>query len=262
MSAETVVFLHAHPDDEAIFTGGTIAKLAAVGIRVVVVVATTGELGRSAAAAPAGAELARHRRSETRAACTALGVWRVEFLGYADSGLPGDPANHAEGSFFSADPEAAARRVASIVREVGARTLVTYDPGGIYGHPDHLRVHDVGERAARQAPVECVYQATVDREYLHFVETHLVDHARDSIPETRVIGVPSVMVTTMVDVRAELDAKRAAIAAHGSQVPEESFVRAMVSATFAEVYGYEWYVRVGPPGVLDRIAGGMPGGPT
>jgi LmbE family N-acetylglucosaminyl deacetylase len=250
--ADAIVFLHAHPDDEAIFTGGTMALLAERGVRVVLVVATAGELG--AATGPLDpASLPGHRRVETDAAAAALGIARVSFLGYRDSGLPGDPANDATGSFFSADTEQVAGEVAAILREESASAVVVYDAGGIYGHPDHVQVHRVGVRAAAMAGVQTVYQATVDREYLHFVETHLVDHAGDAVPGRPTIGVPSVLVTTMVDVRPCLDAKRAAIAAHASQVPETSSPMTMPAATFADVYGYEWYVRTGPVGIIDEL---------
>jgi LmbE family N-acetylglucosaminyl deacetylase len=248
----TVVFLHAHPDDEAIFTGGTMARLAAGGVRVVLVVATAGELGATREAVGADA-LPRHRRRETDEAALELGIARVAFLGYQDSGLPGDPANDAPGSFFAADTEAVALEVATILAEEAAESVVVYDAGGIYGHPDHVQVHRVGVRAAALAGVPTVYQATVDREYLHFVETHLVDHAGDAVPGPLTIGVPSVLVTTMVDVRTVLAAKRRAIAAHASQIPETSSAMTMPHATFADVYGYEWYVRTGPPGCIDAL---------
>jgi LmbE family N-acetylglucosaminyl deacetylase len=250
--APTIVFLHAHPDDEAIFTGGTMARLAATGVRVVLIVATAGELGATPHVEEP-TELPLHRRAETDAAAEELGIARVAFLGYRDSGLPGDPANDAPGSFFVADTEAVALEVAEILVEEHADSIVVYDAGGIYGHPDHVQVHRVGVRAAALAGIETVYQATVDREYLHFVETHLVDHAGDAVPGRPTIGVPSVLVTTMVDVRTCLAAKRRAIAAHASQVPETSTAMTMPAATFADVYGYEWYVRTGPPGCIDEL---------
>jgi LmbE family N-acetylglucosaminyl deacetylase len=250
--APSIVFLHAHPDDEAIFTGGTMARLAADGARVVLIVATAGELGATRGEVGA-TKLPEQRRTETKAAADELGIARVAFLGYLDSGLPGDPANDAPGSFFAADTEAVALEVAAILADEDATAIVVYDAGGIYGHPDHVQVHRVGVRAAAMAGVHTVYQATVDREYLHFVETHLVDHAGDAVPGPLSIGVPSVLVTTMVDVRTCLAAKRRAIAAHASQVPETSSAMTMPSATFADVYGYEWYVRTGPPGIIDLL---------
>jgi LmbE family N-acetylglucosaminyl deacetylase len=250
--AGSIVFFHAHPDDEAIFTGGTMALLAAAGRRVVLIVATAGELGATREVLGVEA-LPGHRRAETDVAAEELGVARVAFLGYQDSGLPGDPANDAPGSFFAADTEAVALEVAAILLAEEAEAVVVYDAGGIYGHPDHVQVHRVGVRAAALAGVDTVYQATVDREYLHFVETHLVDHAGDAVPGPLTIGFPSVLVTTVVDVRTCLAAKRRAIAAHASQIPETSSAMTMPAATFADVYGYEWYVRNGPPGCIDDL---------
>jgi LmbE family N-acetylglucosaminyl deacetylase len=255
MSSRAVVFLHAHPDDEAIFTGGTMAMLADAGVRVVLVLATDGELGAAHGALEAR-DLAERRAAETEAAAALLGIARVVLLGYGDSGMPGDPANDAPGSFFASDTDEAARRVAGVLAEERAEALVVYDAGGIYGHPDHIQVHRVGVRAAALAGVGTVYQATIDREYLHFVETHLVDHATEAVPGTPIVGVPSVLVTTMVDVRRDLGRKRAAIAAHESQVPETSSAMTLSPDEFADVYGYEWYVRIGEPGVIDEVAAG------
>ena len=247
----TVVFFHAHPDDEAIFTGGTIARLTGAGHRVVVVIATSGEQGRHHGG---GGSLGDHRADETRAACALLGVERVEFLGYEDSGIaaPGEPMHDA--AFALADVHEAGARLAGIIRDAGAGVLVYYDEGGIYGHADHLAVHRVGRRAAELAGVPTVYEATVDREYLHFVETHVVDLAAVSMHEAVPTGVPTVLVSTTIDVTPVLAAKRAAIAAHASQIPAESTVLGFDDDTFAGVYGYEWYVRTGPPSVLDDLA--------
>ena len=245
------MFFHAHPDDEAIFTGGTMARLAATGARVVVVIATSGEHG----AHHGGVNpLGEHRVDETRRACTILGAHRVEFLGYRDSGLvpPGDPL--PDDAFALARVDEAADRLVQIVREESAAALVFYDEGGIYGHADHLAVHRVGRRAAELAEIDTVYEATVDREYLHFVETHLVGLARLSLHEDVPEGVPTVFVSTTIDVAAVIDLKRRAMAAHASQIPDDSTVMQLDPDTFAAVYGYEWYVRTGPPAALDDLA--------
>lgn len=248
-----VVFLHAHPDDEAIFTGGTIARLAALGHRVTVVYLTNGD------ADPDG-PLASVRVMEARAACELLGVARVEFLGQGDSGL--DAGSAPPTSSWHADQEVLAARLAGWLVEEQADALVLYDEGGIYGHPDHLVVHHVGHAAARLAGTPAVYEATVDREYLHFVETHLVGHAVQSLlgmevsaTNTAPLGVPTVEVTVTIDVREQAAAKRAAMAAHVSQIGPGSEPLSMAADTFEGVYGYEWYVRAdGPAGPLDPLA--------
>jgi LmbE family N-acetylglucosaminyl deacetylase len=253
---ETVVFFHAHPDDESIFTGGTISLLAAHGVRTVVVIATAGERGvGNLAPAPAGI-----RAAEAEAACRILGVDALHFLGYADS----DTGENGPSGFdlFHAVPVGeAAQRLAKLLRDERATALVTYDDGGIYAHPDHLAVHRVGTMAAELADVGVVYEATVDREYLHFVETHLVGHAiewllgEDAMPVTNraPLGVPTVMVSTTVDVRAAIALKRAAIAAHASQLPPRAAIHQMDDETFAAVYGFEWFIRRGPAGVIEAF---------
>ena len=247
----SVVFFHAHPDDEAIFTGGTIARLAEAGVRVSVVIATGGELGNHHGGAT---PLAVHRVEETRAACAVLGAHRVEFLGYEDSGLTTPGLALPDRAFALADVDEAAARLAAVLDEESASALVFYDEGGIYGHADHLAVHRVGRRAAELAGTATVYESTVDHEYLHFVETHLVGLAALAMHEEVPTGLPTVLITTTLDVTAVLDRKRRAMAAHASQIPHDSAVLQLDGDTFAGVYGYEWYVRSGPIGVLDELA--------
>jgi LmbE family N-acetylglucosaminyl deacetylase len=256
--APTIVFFHAHPDDESIFTGGTIARLAAAGHRVVVLVATGGEHGHLPDDAAGRDDLAVVRRAEAERAAALLGAARVRFLDYVDSGMPGDPANDAPGSLWSADPSRVAASAAAVLADEGADAVVVYDEFGIYGHPDHIAVHRAGTAAAAEAGIETVYEATVDREYLHFVETHLVEEsilATDLGLARSNLGVASVLVTTHVDVRPVLELKRAAMAAHSSQIPESTSALQLGFEHFADVYGFEWYIRRGPRGSIDEIAG-------
>jgi LmbE family N-acetylglucosaminyl deacetylase len=267
----TVAFVHAHPDDEAIFSGGTIVSLVERGHRVLLLVATGGELG--AVEAPGSrdpsergtvtadgdrriGELAPTRRRELDAAATILGVHEVHHLGHLDSGMAGDPANHAPGAFFAADPHALAADMARVFRAAGVDTVVVYDDHGVYGHPDHVQGHVVGLAAADLAGIACRYEMTVDREYLHFVETHLVEEAALAgdlgLAGSRV-GTPSVEIDLTLDVRAHLGPKRRAMAAHRSQLPEHAPVFGLDPERFAEVYGWEWYRRLGPRGPLDEL---------
>jgi LmbE family N-acetylglucosaminyl deacetylase len=259
-----VVFFHAHPDDEAIFTGGTMALLAAAGWRVVLVVATAGEQGESSALVGPGVPLAVRRMGETAQAAECLGAQRVEFLGYHDSGVDGPGHSRPVGAFADAPVVEAAARLAGILAEEQARALVSYDARGIYGHVDHLQVHRVGLAAAEAAAVPTVYESTVDREYLHFVETHLVVEATVATQPERTraglglaaaaLGLSTVEVDCTVDVRPVLPVKRRAMAAHASQIPESSSAMRLPDADFAAVYGYEWYARRGPIGPIDELA--------
>ncbi|HEX2701116.1 MAG TPA: PIG-L family deacetylase [Acidimicrobiales bacterium] len=249
------MFFHAHPDDESIFTGGTILRLAALGHRVTLVVATSGELGEPHVTGSTE-ELGALRRDETRRSADLLGVSRVEFLGYRDSGLAGHAGNSAPGCLASADVAEVAERLGAVLVDERADALVVYDETGIYGHPDHIQVHRAGHGAAALAGVATVYEATVDREYLHFVETHLVEQAilaGDLGLARSHIGMPTVMVTSTVDVTGHLDAKRSAMAAHASQIPETTSALQLGLEQFAAVYGWEWFVRHGPPGPIDEL---------
>jgi LmbE family N-acetylglucosaminyl deacetylase len=255
-----VVFVHAHPDDEAIFTGGTMALLADAGVPVVLVVATGGELGEVrpevADQVTSPAALAELRRDECRRAAAELGCTDVRFLGFGDSGMAGDPANHRPGSFWSTPVDAAAAPLAAIFDEVRASAVAGYDDHGIYDHPDHVQVARVVARAAEQAGLATVYGATVDREHLHFVETHVVEEAILAgdlgLARSR-LGVSSVEVAATIDVASVLDRKRRAMAAHASQIPDSASALLLPLEGFAEVYGLEWYTRIGPPGPIDRL---------
>ena len=253
----TVVFFHAHPDDESIATGGTMAKLVADGHRVVLVVATRGEHGEVADGfLSPGEELWQRREKETEASGRALGIARGEFLGYRDSGMMGTPENDAPGAFWQADIEEAAERLATILREESADVLTVYDDFGNYGHPDHIQVHRVGVRAAELAGVERVYESTIDRDYYRGLleraeELGLQELAQD--PDATDgdgefdMGKPSSVITTRVDVREHLDVKRRSMQAHASQIAETSFFLALSDEAFEAMWGTEFYIRRGVP---------------
>ena len=159
----TVVAFHAHPDDEVLLTGGTLARLAAEGHRVVIAVATDGIMGP--ASGPGIWSGTRDRLAELRASAAQLGAARVVHLGYADSGhgpvLFADPPDRPR--FVRADPGEAAAKLAALIRDEHADLLLSYDPHGGYGHRDHVRVHEVGARAAVLCGVR-VWEATLPRE--------------------------------------------------------------------------------------------------
>ncbi len=245
----TLVSFHAHPDDEAILVGGTLRLAADAGHRVVLVFATRGDLGEVADGVLAADEhLADRREQEARSAAEVLGVARVEFLGYHDSGMAGEPTNDAPGAFAGADLEEAAARLAEILRDEHAEALTVYDAHGAYGHPDHIQVHHVGRRAAALAGTPRVYAATVSREhYLDLaaaMSDDVPDWAQPPDPETFDLGVTDAMITTRVDVSSVLDHKQAAMAVHASQIPEESFFLALPPDAFEVAFGLEWYIRL------------------
>ncbi len=254
----TVTFFHAHPDDEAIITGGTMASLAEEGHRVVLVTATRGELGEVPdGLLQAGESLAERREVELAAAGRVLGVDRRFFLDYLDSGMAGEDSNDRDGSFASADLDEAAERLAGILREVASDVLVIYDDHGGYGHPDHIQVHRVGMRAAALASTPVVYLSTIDRDHVRELirESEGTDWSmQDPTPDDLdSFGEPAERITTAVDVTRWLGAKREAMRAHASQISEESFFLAMPDEAFSRVWGTEWYIRARPE--YDRPAG-------
>jgi len=249
----TVTFFHAHPDDEAIATGGTMAALADQGHRVVLVTATGGELGEVAAGVlHPGETLAERRAAELAEAADVLGVGRHLLLGYEDSGMEGEESSTRPGCFATADVEEAASRLAGVLTAEGSEVLVTYDEHGGYGHPDHVQVHTVGVRAAALAGTPVVYLATMDRGFMRSLRAEAAD-SEWAPPETAeelegadTMGEPSERITTEVDVSAHLEAKRAAMRAHASQIGEDSFFLSLPDDVFARVWGHEWYVRARP----------------
>jgi len=254
----TLVCFHAHPDDEAIQTGGTIARAAAEGHRVVLVFATRGELGEVADGfLEPGETLSERRSRECAAAATILGAARVEFLGYHDSGMAGEASNDDPAAFWRADLDEAAERLAAILRAEAAEVLTVYDDHGGYHHPDHVQVHRVGVRAAEIAGTPRVYEATVDRDHLMealaasvaLAEEHGVEIPGDT-PDPEEFAshfIPAAQITTRVDVSDRLDVKRAALRAHASQIDETSFFLSMPDEIFALAFGTEWFIRRDAP---------------
>jgi LmbE family N-acetylglucosaminyl deacetylase len=245
----TLVSFHAHPDDEAILTGGTIARAADDGHRVVLVFATRGDNGEVADGVLAPSEeLADRRQSEARRAAEILGAARVEFLGYRDSGMVDTETNNASGSFWSAPVDDAARKLAVILDEEDAEVLTTYDERGGYGHPDHIQIYRAGVRAAELAHTPRLYAATVSRQHFLSIARDQFDampeEARPPNPEDFDLGVDESRITTTVDVSSVIDRKRAAMAAHASQIPEESFFLVLPDDAFLRTFGTEWFVRL------------------
>jgi len=248
----TCVFFHAHPDDESLLTAGTMARLAAEGHRVVLVVATSGESGLTTSRT---ADLGAVRADEVRRSAAVLGCDRVVLLGYPDSGMAG-----SDDGFCSLDPRVVARRLAELLLEERAGMLTSYDPNGGYGHPDHRQVNRVATRAAAIAGTRILLEATVDRRWYGL-----------AVRAARLRGITSPMgragpdvgnvfssrheITHRVDVRAWIDATRASMAAHVSQASGDGTNRTLAALLalprplFALTRGTECYVRRGlPPG--------------
>ena len=268
----TLVCFHAHPDDEAIATGGTMARASADGHRVVLVLATDGAFGETPDDLADGETLADRRRRETDGSAAALGIHRVVELGYRDSGMTGWDGNADPSSFWQADIDQAAARLAQVLREESADVMTIYDWHGGYGHPDHIQVHRVGKRAAElvadDLPDLRVLESTMNRDEMRRGLELATLAGADFGPEGddgesfdpdgpmddgNPMGTPEHEITLGVDVTEFIAQKRAALTAHRSQVSDQSFFLQMPPEMFAEAFGREWFIE------HDRTPG--PGGP-
>lgn len=253
--SHTLVAFNAHPDDEALLSAGTLARAAAEGHRVVLVVATDGELGLAATEFGGGDDLAARRRDELQASADALGVARVVWLGYADSGLGDElyPDPPGRTRFVRADPQEAAERLAAVLTEEDADVLLTYDPAGGYGHPDHVRVHDVSYLAARMAHTPRVLEVTVPRDLLVralrlAAKVYRFPPEFDRAAFERSFSA-SAEITHRVNVLRYAGAKRAAMRAHASQASADGGADRTLAAllriprpVYDLVFGREWFI--------------------
>ena len=223
--------------------------------------ATAGEAGLADGELLEG--LGARRIEELRRSAAALGIARVELLGFPDSGSSGTPP---PGSFAALDPAVPAQRLAEILREEKADALTTYDVHGGYGHPDHLQVHRVGALAAELAGTPVVLEVTVDRGRLQAIARLLawIPGVRRLIPADRFAHAYTARsdLTHAVDVRRHLRAKRQALAAHASQGTGGGSIRTVTlllkvpNWLAAPVLGTEWFREAGrTPGqpLLDDI---------
>jgi LmbE family N-acetylglucosaminyl deacetylase len=245
--------VHAHPDDEAIGTGGILARYADEGVRTVLVTCTNGELGD----APGGVKpedpahdedvVVPLRRRELEASCRALGVSDLELLGYHDSGMEGWPQNDAPGSFWHTPVAEAAHRLAELMRHYQPQVVVTYDENGFYGHPDHIQANRITRAAIAECAIpEKLYYTAVPRSALRGMRKMLAEAGIDNpieVEENPDFGTPDELITTVVDCSAVAGRKYASLAAHASQSDNIFFLR-MGEELFAGIMGNESFVRV------------------
>jgi N-acetyl-1-D-myo-inositol-2-amino-2-deoxy-alpha-D-glucopyranoside deacetylase len=266
-----VLLVHAHPDDESIGTGATMAKYAAEGARVTLVTCTLGELGEiippelAHLAADADGGLGQYRIGELAAACAALGVTDHRFLGgpgrWRDSGMMGEPSNDAPDCFWQADVDEAAGELLGVIREVRPQVLVSYDDNGFYGHPDHIQAHRVAWRAFELADglVSKFYATAVPRSVLAgAIEAMRTSPGGGSSPggtsfsqvesvDDLPFGVSDEAVTTEIDATAYLDQKLAALRAHATQIAVDSPFFAFSNNVGQRAFGREYYTLLAGP---------------
>ncbi len=246
--------MHAHPDDESIGTGATMAKYAAEGARVTLVTCTLGELGEIIPPDLAHLlpdELGQHRIGELGRACQALGVTDQRFLGgagrYRDSGMMGLPDNDDPQCFWQASVDEAAAQLAAIIREVAADVIVTYDANGFYGHPDHIQAHRVAWRAWELAGESAKFYATAMPRSALVGAVELPEDSWFQRAGDLSVSVPDDQVTTEIDATGYLDAKIAAMRAHETQITVDGEFFALSNDLGQRVLATEYYTLLAGP---------------
>lgn len=263
LEAGGLLCVHAHPDDESIATGGVLARAVSEGRRATVVTCTGGERGEIVGAGLDPDEvrprLAELRRAELERALEILGTDPPRWLGYRDSGMAGTDGNDDPGSFWRADFDQAVGRLVTEIRSLRPAVVVTYDAFGGYGHPDHVQAHRVASVAVEAAAagglyatagapwrVSKLYYATLPRGLVGELDRELAARGlatpfSDGEGEEIPFGLPDEDITTVVDVRPWLERKRAALAAHHSQLGPESFFLNVPDDLVETVFGREWF---------------------
>ncbi|MDG4804825.1 N-acetyl-1-D-myo-inositol-2-amino-2-deoxy-alpha-D-glucopyranoside deacetylase [Micromonospora sp. WMMD980] len=280
-----LLLVHAHPDDESIGTGSTMAHYAAAGAHVTLVTCTLGEEGEihvpalSGLAAAEADQLGGYRIAELASACAALGVADHRFLGgagrYRDSGMMGLATNDHPRAFWRADLDSAAGHLLAVVREVRPQVLITYDPNGFYGHPDHIQAHRVAMRAVELAAAEGIAPAKV---YWTAMPRSVLDAGLEAFTESSdnpfagisdvaelPFGTPDAQIAARIDATDQHAAKEAAMRAHATQIPADSWLYSIAGNFGAEFMGVEYFTLAvgekgpgnGPYGWEDDLFAGL-----
>lgn len=277
MTDRRLLFVHAHPDDETIGTGATMARYAAEGAGVTLVTCTLGEEGEIVVedlahlAAAKDDRLGERRITELAEACRLLGVDDHRFLGgqgrFRDSGMMGVPANDNPASFWQANLDDAVGPLVAVIREVRPHVVVTYDDNGGYGHPDHIQAHrvtvaaydaagDAGRFPDAGEPWQPskLYWTAVPMSVLRAGFEHMKAAGGSFFegiesPEGLPFGTPDEIVTTRIDAQQFADNKMNAMRAHRSQIAADSVFFAMPDDLTASAWGIEYYILArGEPG--------------
>jgi N-acetyl-1-D-myo-inositol-2-amino-2-deoxy-alpha-D-glucopyranoside deacetylase len=289
MNDRRLLLVHAHPDDETIGTGATMAKYAAEGAHVTLVTCTLGEEGEvippelAHLAADRDDTLGAHRVGELAAACAALGVADHRFLGGAgrwrDSGMMGAASNHRPNAFWQAGLDEAAGELVKVIREVRPQVLVTYDDNGFYGHPDHIQAHRVSWRACELAGDPAFGEGEpwrIAKFYFTAMAGSAIRRATEAMREAGTAfqvaeaedlpyGCADEDVTTEIDAREHVGAKLEAMRAHATQISVDPPWFALSNGIGQQAFGVEHYILrrgvPGPPGPGAPVEAGGIGEP-
>lgn len=261
---KSLLFCYAHPDDESFGTGGTMARYAAEGVRVGLVCATRGEMGEISDPALASPEnLGRVRENELRCACGILGVNDLIFLDYLDSGMAGAESNDNPRCLHRADLKEVAGRVTEAIRRLRPQVVVTFEPGGGYGHPDHVAIHKATVMAFEAAgdpdrypehlreglepwSPQKLYYTALPRGFFR----SLVNRMKAlGIPSPFVgnrpfeeMGLPDELFTTYIDVGDYLEKKLQAVHCHQTQLSQDNPFRMLSVETMGDVLSTDSFI--------------------
>jgi N-acetyl-1-D-myo-inositol-2-amino-2-deoxy-alpha-D-glucopyranoside deacetylase len=263
-AAKRLLLVHAHPDDETINNGVTMAKYAELGAQVTLVTCTRGEEGEvlvnelANLASDKDDKLGEHREIELKDAMDELGIKDFRFLGapskkWRDSGMMGTPANDRDDVFWQADLEEASNELVKIILEIKPQVLITYDEFGGYGHPDHIKAHRVAMRAAELAAnqgwqVNKIYWNTMPRSVIQMGIKKMKEvgsdffgaESADDLPFAK----PDELVSTVVNAPEYVPAKLAAMKAHATQISVDGPFFALSNNLGLSVWGDEYYTLV------------------
>ncbi len=278
----TLLAVHAHPDDESIGTGGTLARYISEGVETVLVCATKGEEGEilNPAMDPSKvpSDITELRLREFQGACEILGIRRIFFLGYRDSGMAGRPSNAHPAALINADLQEATERLVRIIRQVRPHVIITYNERGGYGHPDHIAVHRITLSAAAAAgdpalyqeipwppwsPTKLYYTATPRSRLLKMKE--ILEETGEQLGfDMELRSTPDEANTTRIDVSLFIGQKFQAIQSHRSQLSPTSMMSRMPEPMRSQAMSTECYVCVKgcppPPFQEDDLFQGLRGG--
>jgi N-acetyl-1-D-myo-inositol-2-amino-2-deoxy-alpha-D-glucopyranoside deacetylase len=260
-SGYRILLVHAHPDDETINNGATMALYAALGAQVTLITCTRGEEGEvltpelTHLASSETDSLGDHREIELANAMKALGVTDFRFLAegegkYRDSGMMGTEPNNRLDVFWQADLEEASDYLVKVIEEVKPHILITYDEIGGYGHPDHIQAHRVAMRASEKSKwqIQKIYWNTMPKSVLAESMAKMKELGSDFFGADNVDDLPFAkedsFVTSLIDGNSYVDAKMAAMKAHHTQIALDGPFFALSNNLGLQVWGHEYYTLV------------------
>lgn len=260
-SGYRILLVHAHPDDETINNGATMALYAALGAQVTLVTCTRGEEGEvltpelTHLASSQTDALGEHREIELANAMKALGVTDFRFLAegegkYRDSGMMGTEPNNRPDVFWQADFEEASDYLVKVIDEVKPHILITYDEIGGYGHPDHIQAHRIAMRASEKSKwqIQKIYWNTMPKSVLAESMAKMKELGSDFFGADNVDDLPFAkedsFVTSLIDGNSYVDAKMAAMKAHHTQIALDGPFFALSNNLGLQVWGHEYYTLV------------------